>query len=280
MPVITHAAGAGGAVTLSYEDVGTGPVIVWIPGTGLAGATWEHQVARFRNRFRCVSVDLRGTGHSSGAETAFGVADLAADVAVLLDRLEAPGAIVVGLGLGSAVAQELAIGRPDLVSALVLVATWSSSSAEHHIRRHFESRLYALENGPIDVFAQFAFWMSSPWLYDHEPTRQASVEQLLRTHMSGTPAGTAAHFRADLGHDTRDRLPQIGCPTLVVHGADDLITLPWYNATVASLIPDATLEVIDRAGHLAWLERPDELGAVIEHFLARTKVAGATKGDG
>ena len=258
-----------GDVDIYYEDHGEGPAIVWIPGTGLRGSTWELQVRRFEDRFRCLTVDLRGSGDSSGADTAFSVADLAGDIATWLDNIGVAKAVVAGVSLGSAVAQELSLGRPDLVTGLVLLATWSSSAHEHHIRRHFESRLFALQNGPIDVYAQFAFWMSSPSLFDHEPERQAEVERLLRVHISGTPAGTAGHFRADLGHETRDRLGQISCPCLVVHGDEDLITLPWYNRTVADLIPGATLASISKAGHLAWLERPDELNDLIERFLSR-----------
>jgi pimeloyl-ACP methyl ester carboxylesterase len=255
------------AVDLYYEEVGTGPVLLWIPGTGLRGRTWEQQVAAFGDRFRCISVDLRGSGESTGADTTFSVADLAADVEQLLDVLGVVRATVIGLSLGSAVAQELALLRPELVAGLVLLATWSSSSAEHHLRRHFESRLYALENGPVDVYAQFAFWMSSPWLYDHQPGLQADVEHRLREHMSTSLSGTAGHFRADLSHETRERLPGVDCPCLVVHGDDDLITLPWYNATVAELIPRARLVTIPHAGHLCWLERPQELTAHIADFL-------------
>ncbi len=263
-----------GDLDVYYEDRGKGPAIVWIPGTGLRGATWELQVQRFADRFRCLTVDLRGSGETGGSGSHFTVADLARDVATWLDHISVTSATVVGLSLGSAVAQELALARPDCVARLVLLATWSSSAREHHIRRHFESRLYALENGPIDVYSQFAFWMSSPSLYDHEPKRQAEVERLLRRHMSGTPAGTAGHFRADLGHETRDRLGQISCPTLIVHGDEDLITLPWYNRTVADLIPGATLATISKAGHLAWLERPDELSDLIERFLSQPAAGG------
>lgn len=268
MPAVTL-----GELDVYYEDHGSGPAIVWIPGTGLRGSTWQRQVEHFRDRFRCLTVDLRGSGGTSGADTTFTVADLAHDAATWLDTIGVAEATVVGLSLGSAVGQELALARPDLVSGLVLLATWSSSSNEHHIRRHFESRLYALENGPMDVYAQFAFWMSSPSLYDHEPELQTEVERLLRQQMSGTAAGTAGHFRADLKHETRDRLHQISCPCLVVHGDEDLITLPWYNRAVADLIPGARLATIANAGHLAWLERPDELNHLIEQFLARSPAA-------
>lgn len=256
-----------GAVSIHHEETGDGPVIVWIPGTGLYGSSWEPQTAHFAQWYRCLSVDLRGAG-SDGPLADVTVADLAADIAGWMDALGVGPAAVVGLSLGSAVAQELALARPDLVRALGLVATWSSSSREHHIRRHFESRLYALENGPLDVFAQFAFWMSAPAIVDREPELQTRVEAMLAQHTSRNPPGTAAHFRADLGHETRDRLPSIACPTLVVHGDQDLITLPWYNETVADAVPGARRETVANAGHLVSLERPEQLNVVLAPFFA------------
>lgn len=256
-----------GEVDLYWEEHGDGPPFVWLPGTGLRGSTWTQQVEHFRDRFRCITVDLRGSGDSSGADTDFTVADLAEDVARLLDGLGVRQAVVAGLSLGSAVAQELAMARPDLVERLVLVATWSSSATQRHIRRHFESRLYALQHGPLDVYAQFAFWMSSPTLYDQEPDLQDVVEKLLREHMSTDVAGTAGHFRADLSHETTDRLPTLSVPTLVVHGDEDLITLPAYNRAVAAAVPGAQLVVLERAGHLGWLERAEELNAAVDAFV-------------
>jgi pimeloyl-ACP methyl ester carboxylesterase len=257
-----------GELDVHYEEQGSGPPIVWIPGTGLCGSSWQPQIAHFAGRFRCLALDLRGSGGTGGEDSTFTVADLAADVASWMDALSVGPAAVVGLSLGSAVGQELAIARPDLVERLGLLATWSSSSAEHHIRRHFESRLYALEHGPLDVYAQFAFWMSSPTLYDTDRERQAAVEKLLTVHMSRNLRGTAGHFRADLAHESRDRLGQITCPTLVIHGDEDLITLPRYNRTVADMVPGATLATVPAAGHLSWLERPDEINALLDRFLS------------
>jgi pimeloyl-ACP methyl ester carboxylesterase len=53
----------------------------------------------------------------------------------------------------------------------------------------------------------------------------------------------------------------------VVYGDEDLITLPWYNRTIAELIPGAVLREIPRAGHFLWLERPEQLNTAIEEFL-------------
>jgi pimeloyl-ACP methyl ester carboxylesterase len=251
---------------VSYETVGAGEPIIWLPGTGLRGSTWTEQVAAFSGSRTCVTVDLPGSRSSSLPATAT-IAAMAADVADLVDAVGVAPAHVVGLSMGSAVAQELALQRPDLVQSLVLIATWSSTAREHHIRRHFESRLYALENGPLDVFAQFAFWMSAPTVFDEEPELQAKVEAHLAEHTSPWPEGTASHFRADLGHETRDRLGDIRCPTVVVHGDEDLITLPRYNQTVADAVPGARLVTIPRAGHLVWVERAAEVIDVVAQFL-------------
>lgn len=254
-------------VDLAYSDVGAGPALVWIPGTGLTGATWQRQVDHFRAGHRCISVDIRGAGGTTGGPEQFGVGDMADDVVELVAALDISSATLIGVSLGAAIAQEAALREPERVERLVLVASWSSSARERHIRRHFESRLYALEHGPLDVFAQFAFWMSSYTLMDTEPELQARVEQELVAGMSTDRAGIAAHFRADLGHETRDRLGQIACRTLVVHGDEDLITLPAYNRLVAELIPDSILVEIPAAGHLMWLERPQALTTAISAFL-------------
>ncbi|HEV7824907.1 MAG TPA: alpha/beta hydrolase [Mycobacteriales bacterium] len=257
-----------GDVDVYYEAAGSGRPIVWIPGTGLLGSCYAEQVSAFRDRHRCVTVDLRGSGQTMGGADGCTVADMAADVAGLMDRLDLGPAHVVGFSLGSAVAQELALHRPDLVRSAVLLSTWSSTQREHHVRRHFESRLYALEHGPLDVFGKFAFWMSAPSVVDDEPELQATVENRLGGYTSARLDGTAGHFRTDLRHDTRDRLRDIACPTLVVYGEEDLITLPSYNERVASLVPGAVVRRIPRAGHLAVFERPGELTRCIDEFLA------------
>lgn len=254
-------------VELNYSDVGTGPALIWVPGTGLKGSTWQRQVNHFQATHRCISLDIRGSGGTTSGPEHSSVADMADDVVEMMDALGIPRATVIGVSLGAAIAQEVALRAPDRVESLVLVATWSSSAREFHISRHFESRLYALEHGPLDVFAKFAFWMSSYTLMETDPELQAQVEQELAAGMSTDLAGLADHFRADLGHETRDRLSQITCPTLVVHGDEDLITLPTYNRLVAELIPGSTLVEIPAAGHLVWLERPQALSRSISAFL-------------
>jgi pimeloyl-ACP methyl ester carboxylesterase len=256
-------------VSLHYEERGSGPVIVWIPGTGNSGRVWErYQLPDFVDRYTCITVDNRGTGSSDSPEGPYTVELMARDIEDLVRQLELQGAHFVGFSLGSVIIQELAIRAPELVGSAVLLSTWSSTDREEHIRRHYQARLLALEHAPREVFAAFAFWMWAPSFVDDEPERMAELEKFFVSVSRSQPKHAyAKHFEADLSHDALDRLDQIHCPTLVVYGTEDLITLPRYNRRVADRIPGARIAEIPNAGHIAWGERPDRVNLAINEFL-------------
>jgi pimeloyl-ACP methyl ester carboxylesterase len=255
-------------ITLAYEITGEGDPLVFVGGTGVGGGIWERQVEHFRSSFRCLTFDLRGTGDSSAPDEPYSVEMFRDDLSALLDHVGIGSAHFAGFSLGSAIIQKLAVSDPERVRTAALISTWSSSSREHHIRLWFEARKRALEEASRDVAQGFAFWMFAPSVVDFEPELVERVQKLFAAHSSAQPVHAyTRHFEADLGHETQEDLPGISCPILVVYGSEDLITLPWYNRTVADLVPGAVLREIPRAGHFLWLERPDELNAAIEEFL-------------
>jgi len=255
-------------ITLAYESTGEGFPLVFVGGTGVGGGVWEAQVEHFKSSFRCITFDLRGTGRSSAPDEPYSVELFRTDLSALLDHLGIRSAHFAGFSLGSAIIQRLALTEPERVRTATLISTWSSSSREHHIRMWFEARKSAMEEAPREVAQRFAFWMFAPSVLDFEPEVVERVQNVFAAHTSAQPVHAySRHFEADLGHETREDLHRIGCPTLVVYGAEDLITLPWYNRAVAELVPGAVLREIPRAGHFLWLERPTELNAAIEDFL-------------
>jgi 3-oxoadipate enol-lactonase len=265
MPRVT----VNGGVAINYEETGQGEPLVWIPGTGNSGRVWErYQLPAFVDRYRCITVDNRGTGESDAPDEPYTVESMSRDIEGLVRELGLTGVTMIGFSLGSVIIQELAIRAPDLLGRAVLLSTWSSTRVEHHIRRHYEARLLALEKAPRDVFGAFAFWMWAPSFVDDEPDRMAELQEFFVGVSSAQPQHAYAnHFRADLSHDALERLPQIRCPTLVVYGAEDLITLPRYNQRVAHHIPAAQVREIPRGGHIAWGERPKEVNEAIRAFL-------------
>lgn len=257
-------------VELSYSVDGGGPGLVWISGTGIGGQAWQRaQVPAFAPYFTCLTFDLRGTGESAAPRDGYSVATMAEEAVALTRHVFGDRPVtMIGFSLGSAVVQEIAIRWPQQVSAAVLIATWSQTSREHHIRRWFDARSLALRSSPLEVFQAFSFLMWSHTFVDDEPGRMADLERFFADITGSQPLHAyEGHFRADLAHDTYERLQVITAPTLVLYGDEDLVTLPRYNKRVASAIPGAQDVCVPAGGHFVWAERPETVNTAIAAFL-------------
>lgn len=264
MPAATMTDGA----SVHFEEHGAGEPLVWIPGTGHSGDVWaKFQIPAFRDRYRCVTIDLRGCGRSDEPADGYSIAAMATDVDDVVRHLGLESAHFVGYSMGSAILQELALAAPARVRSAVMWNTWSCTPIEHHIRLHFEARVAALERAPTDVFAAASFWAWAPSFVEDESERMAELQAYVAGAASVPRHVWADQFRADIEHDTLSRLPAIRCPTLVLYGAEDLITMPRHNERVAAAIPGAEVRRIEGAGHMAFVERPQECNRAIHDFL-------------
>jgi pimeloyl-ACP methyl ester carboxylesterase len=268
-----------GGRRVHYQLHGSGDPIVWVAGTGQPGALWlRHQVAHFRERYLNVVFDLPGTGDSDAPQQPCTPAWFAGVLCRLVESIGLDSATFVGLSLGSAIVQELALMKPSLVSRAVLIATWSQTSTEHHLRRWFEGRMETVRAGGGPQANAMSFWLWSQTLIEDEPELIESLEAFHSSIQTPQPiACRLAHYEADLAHDTRNRLAKVSCPVLVLHGAEDLITLPRHNRTVSERIPGAALTAIPNAGHLCNLERPDLVNEAIDGFLVAQALSGGTR---
>ncbi len=69
--------------------------------------------------------------------------------------------------------------------------------------------------------------------------------------------------------DSRDFLPEITCPTLIICGEEDILTPPKVHREMADLIPKAILHIIPDCGHLSTMERPERVNQLMREFLAQ-----------
>lgn len=113
-------------VTLAFETAGPGtgaPTLVFLGSLGADRSMWDPQFRALSRDFDVVAVDLRGHGESPAPARPYTVAALADDLLDVFNRLELPFAHLVGLSLGGAVAQWMAVHAPSRVHTLTLLCT-------------------------------------------------------------------------------------------------------------------------------------------------------------
>jgi pimeloyl-ACP methyl ester carboxylesterase len=197
-------------------------------------------------RHRVYVPDLPGFGLSDKTTAALDVGEHAQVIAALLDQLASPPVGLVGCSFGAQVAAELAVRRPDLVAALVLVGPTTDPSAAS-VRGQLRRLL-------LDVV--------------HEDPRQARI--LAADIRAAGVRRILATLRHAVRHPMTARLEAIRVPTLLVRGSADRIAPEGWLAAAAALIPRARRITIDAAAHNAVTTAGPRLGAVVESFLDST----------
>ena len=109
---------------LYYEEHGEGEPLLMVMGLGADSLAWALQVQPFAERYRTIVFDNRDVGRSEMVDGHYGIADMAADTIALADELELETFHLVGLSMGGAIAQELALAAPERVRSLTLCVTW------------------------------------------------------------------------------------------------------------------------------------------------------------
>jgi len=251
-------------LTMQFAEAGQGRPVVFLHGLGWDHSLWHPTLTRLAPRYHAIAGDTRGHGGSDAPDEPYDIAMFAQDWAALLDALGLREVCLVGLSQGGMVAQRLAAERPDLVAALVLVATACHTDPAGEAK--MEARLQAMaEAGPEAAAVVAAESIFSPgW-------RQARPGELARfiAWRKAMPAGPiAAATRAAFGMDLRPMLPGIAVPVLVVSGDADRLTPLAAQAEIAALIPRAGHSIVAGAGHIIPVEQPDTFVALLDGFLA------------
>lgn len=263
MPYATVSTG----VRLYYERIGSGPPLLLIMGTGLDHSVWDAQVEAYRGEFECIVFDNASTGRSSRPDHRLTVKSMAADTIGLLEALDIERAHVSGVSLGSCIAQEVTLARPDLVASLQLHGTWART--EGYAGRKFRAQIRLIEMLDMRDFYEInVLWFITPEFFDRHPDKvRAQIDAIVANAPSRE--SLIEQYQADIEHRTLERLPRINAPTLVTVGDWDVAVPPMYGREVAEAIPGAEFVVVSEGGHLYNMENPVEFNRVTLEFLRR-----------
>lgn len=241
-------------VNISFDVHGSGPALLLTHGYSATSEMWSGQVDALAADHTLITWDMRGHGRSDSPPDADQYsADLTvADMAALLDHVDAPSAIVGGLSLGGYMSLAFHLAHPERVRALLIIDTGPGFKND-------EARAgwNAYANSFADDFASKGLDLLT----------DGSVEQATAHHRDSSGLVLAARHMLTQQHaDVIESLPSIEVPSLVLVGADDT---PFLNATdyMAAKIPGATKVVIPDAGHASNIDQPAAFNAAVQSFL-------------
>jgi pimeloyl-ACP methyl ester carboxylesterase len=253
-------------VDLCVETFGdrADPAILLIMGAAASMLSWEDEFCgRLAAGSRLViRYDHRDTGRSVGYEPGsppYTLHDLTADAVGLLDALGLRRAHLVGMSMGGAIAQLLALDHPDRVASLTLISTSPAGRGpddpdlppmSEETRSRFTERPepdWSDRAAAIDYIVGLERACAGPGYFDEAATRELASRVLDRT--ANIESSMSNHFAMDAGDRWRERLGKVSAPTLVVHGAQDPV-LPYGHAlALVNEIPAAQLLTLEQTGH-------------------------------
>lgn len=234
------------------------PVVILIHAIGTSMTMWTPQVGALELEHRVVRLDLRGHGNSPAPAGPYSLADLSGDVVRVLDDLDVERASICGLSLGGLVGLWIAANDPARIDRLVAAcAIARPASPEAWLDRARMVR----EGGTAAV----SDLVVERWGYaDRDP----EIGRLIREMLAATPPeGYASCCEAIATMDLRADLSRIMAPTLLLAGREDPAAPPSAALEMATSMPDARVEIVEGAAHLANVERPAAVTeAILQHL--------------
>ncbi|HYN90126.1 MAG TPA: alpha/beta fold hydrolase [Ardenticatenaceae bacterium] len=230
-----------------------GPAVLFVHG---AGGTWRHWGLQMRDlepAYR-VGLDLPGHGRSGGPGRRT-IDEYAAVVLGFMDALELGSATVVGHSMGGAIALTMALQAPDVVEGLGLVGTGGRLPVNP-----------AILDGLLQPDPRPTIRLISEWSYRRQAP-EAQVAQGARELSATDPVVYHGDYSACNAFDLSGSLDAIHQLALVLTAMEDRMTPPEWARTLAEGLPNASLRLVENAGHMVMLEQSGAVTVALRQFL-------------
>ena len=252
-----------GELTVAYRQSGRGPTLLLLHGFLCDSRVWTPQLTDLSDQFNVVAWDAPGAGFSADPAEGFTTVDYVECLNGFLNGIGVDRAHVVGLSWGGILAQEFYRRHGDRVRSLVLADTyagWRGSLPEKSWRERLAACLEDADLAPDIVSRKFL-----PGVFDDAASEELRTEfaTIVRDFH---PIGFRLMSQSSAEVDTTHLLPTIAVPTLLLWGSGDRRSPSFVAQQFRDAIPNATLMIIENAGHLINMEQPKQFNDHIRHF--------------
>ena len=235
------------------------PPLVLVHSLGLDSQMWKPQVEALSNDYRIVVMDLRGHGRSGAPSGPYSIERLALDVLAVADAAELER--LHRVSIGGQVAQWLALECPQRLSALVLANT----AARIGTAESWAERIAAVASGGLEPLAPTVLdrWFSAG-IEDRAPRHYAYARERFLTT---SPVGYVGCCAALADSDLHQRVGDIGAPTLIIVGSEDVPTPPAQARELHEAIGGSELRIIEGAAHISSLDAAETFTLLLRRFM-------------
>lgn len=259
-----------GEVELSYQEAGRGVPLLLVHGFPLSRAMWQPQIRALSAELRVLAPDLRGFGESralTAPPSPLSIDQYADDLARFLEALSTGPVVLAGLSMGGYIALSFVRRHRHLLRGLVLVDTKAAADTPEARENRYRTAEKIKEGQKKEVFEG----LLSRLLGKYTQAERPGVVSAARRMMEEAPVEGVIQALYAMAErpDSTPFLPSIDLPTLVFVGEEDELTPPAEARVMAEKIPNASLEIIPRAGHLANLENPEPFNKALLQFVKR-----------
>lgn len=244
---------------LHYSASGDGPPLILLHAVGANGNLWADVIETVRDRFTVYAFDLRGHGASSlnGSMT---TDDMTRDLATAIAALAVEPYHLVGSSLGASVAVKLAASAPDAVRSVFIsgVGLTPDPVVSDEVYGIREAVHYLADD-------DFAYQVAEALLIPDAP--QSSIDGLRDGILAQTKQNYLSALEAMETADLTEFAVKVSAPALVLHGTmDELVPLERAEA-LAEMLPAGSINRLDDAGQIAYLDNPAGFCAPLSTFL-------------
>lgn len=262
-----------GDITIAYDLEGPAgaPVVLLSHCFGTHRGLWAAQTpALIAAGYRVLSYDVRGHGQSDAPAGPYSFELMADDIAGLIDALGIDRVHYCGISMSGMIGQHFALRHGRRLHSLTLANT--SSAYDEGQRQVWTDRLERIE---ADGVAPLHDVMMARWFTPESLERRPPGVDLMHAATLAYPTPLfVAIGRLIRDIATTGQLHEITAPTLIIAGALDPATTPAMSEVIHDHIPNSELVMIEGAGHISPVERPDAFNAALLDFLAKQE-AGA-----
>jgi 3-oxoadipate enol-lactonase len=249
----------------AYSVAGEGPALFLIHGIGARRATFDGMVAGLKDRFTCISYDLRGHGLSPLPEGRFGLDDLVDDLEELRARLGIAQAHFAGHSLGGMIGPRYAWRYPERVLSLGL---WSTAAfrteADSAAVKGVVARMRAEGIGPVlDT-------LTARWFTDAFCTARPEIIDWRKKQVMDTPAEVFLNvFDIYAETEMAPWLPEVTAPSQIITGELDGGCNPRLNKLIHAALPGSELVILKGLKHAIFIEATERVLPDVRRFLLK-----------